>query len=612
MSAIVQGKVQGKPLPRTETGAFPLFQSLPVMLVVAFAAILAGGAKLALSVWSDGGFVDTDDAMRMVQVRDFLAGKAWFDLVEHRLNPPLGVIMHWSRFIDAPVAFLIRAFELVLEPVAAERLARIVWPLLLHMASAASFITTARRLMGDSAIAPAAFLTPLIFATVGQFIPGRIDHHNAEILLMLLMLRATIEALEPRTRSRFAAALAGVLAMLALAISLEDLPFVAAMALAFGIAWLMDGENMRDVLGAFALALSSAAVVAFVTTVPPRDFGVAYCDNYTIPHAFAATAGGAALAVLAGLSPRLTSWSSRLMATAIAGVGLLAALALTFPACLGDPLAATEPLVRELWLKNVSEARPLLRAIAEQPALFVAATAPLLVGVGAILAAFKRVEPTQRLAWLPVLSFAIVGLGCAAWQVRMLSPTATLAAFGGVWLVAMAVAASWRTRAVQYAAVALAFFAVCPTAWSIALDPLSPAAHKQQDEQAAQCLKPQSLAALRGLATGLILAPIDLGAHILAFTPHSVLAAPYHRNNYGNRIAIDAMIGNDERARDIVARRGVTYVVTCPGLSELRIYDSHAPQGFSAALKRGEPAAWLEPLAGQDARAPLKVYRPRL
>jgi hypothetical protein len=71
------------------------------------------------------------------------------------------------------------------------------------------------------------------------------------------------------------------------------------------------------------------------------------------------------------------------------------------------------------------------------------------------------------------------------------------------------------------------------------------------------------------------------------------------------------MIGNDERARDIVARRGVAYVVTCPGLSELRIYDSRAPQGFSAALKRGEPAAWLEPLVAQDAQAPLKVYRPR-
>jgi hypothetical protein len=148
-------------------------------------------------------------------------------------------------------------------------------------------------------------------------------------------------------------------------------------------------------------------------------------------------------------------------------------------------------------------------------------------------------------------------------------------------------------------------------AWSIALDPLSPAAHKEADERAAQCLKPQSLAVLKGLPTGLILAPIDLGAHILAFTPHGVLAAPYHRNNYGNRIAIDAMIGNDERARDIVARRGVTYVVTCPGLSELRIYDGRAPQGFSAALKRGEPPAWLEPLAAQDAQAPLKVYRPR-
>ncbi len=604
MSAIAQGK----PLPHAETGAFPLFQSLPVMLVVAFAAILATGAKLALGVWNEGGFIDTDDAMRMVQVRDFLAGKEWFDLAEHRLNPPLGVIMHWSRFIDAPLALMIRSFGILLEPMAAERLARIVWPLLLHFAAAASFITTARRLMGNVAIAPAAFLVPLIFATSGQFIPGRVDHHNAEILLMLLMLRATIEALDPRTRSHLAAALAGLLALLALAISLEDLPFVAAMAMAFGIAWLRDGEAMRGVMGAFALALASAALVALMATVPARDYGAAYCDNYTIPHAFAAAGGGALLAVLAGLSPRLESWRSRLAAAAMAAVGLIAAVALFFPACLGDPLAATEPLVRELWLKNVNEARPLLRAVIEQPTIFVAAAAPLLVGLAALAIAFKRAPATERFAWLPVCAFAAVGLACALWQVRMMAPTAILAALGGVALVVAAVQAAWRRRAAHYSAVALAFLVVCPMAWSIALDPLSPAAHKAADEVAGNCLKPPSFAALRELPPGVILAPIDLGAHILAFTPHSVLAAPYHRNNYGNRIAIDALIGSDARAKDIVARRGVDFVVTCPGLSELRIYDARAPGGFSAALKRGESPAWLERLPGEG---PLDIYRPR-
>src|SRR5215467_4071610 len=67
----------------------------------------------------------TDDAMRLVEVRDLLAGQSWFDLVQHRLAPPDGVNMHWSRLIDLPIAVLIRAGETVLAPIDAERFALI-------------------------------------------------------------------------------------------------------------------------------------------------------------------------------------------------------------------------------------------------------------------------------------------------------------------------------------------------------------------------------------------------------------------------------------------------------------------------------------------------------
>ena len=33
---------------------------------------------------------DPDSTMRLVQVRDLLAGQGWFDLVQHRLAPPDG------------------------------------------------------------------------------------------------------------------------------------------------------------------------------------------------------------------------------------------------------------------------------------------------------------------------------------------------------------------------------------------------------------------------------------------------------------------------------------------------------------------------------------------
>src|SRR3546814_17214839 len=48
---------------------------------------------------------DTDDAMRMAQVRDLLAGQGWWDLTQYRVNTEAGgVLMHWSRIVDAPPA----------------------------------------------------------------------------------------------------------------------------------------------------------------------------------------------------------------------------------------------------------------------------------------------------------------------------------------------------------------------------------------------------------------------------------------------------------------------------------------------------------------------------
>src|SRR5689334_15122540 len=54
---------------------------------------------------------DTDDNMRMMQVRDLLRGQGWFDLRQYRLDPPYGANIHWSRLVDLPIAGMILAFR---------------------------------------------------------------------------------------------------------------------------------------------------------------------------------------------------------------------------------------------------------------------------------------------------------------------------------------------------------------------------------------------------------------------------------------------------------------------------------------------------------------------
>src|SRR5712664_3852165 len=79
--------------------------------------LLCAAVALALAVpgIKTGVFdaMSTDDAMRLVEVNDLIAGQGWFDLMQYRLDPP-GSLMHWSRVIDAPLAALI----LMLRPLA--------------------------------------------------------------------------------------------------------------------------------------------------------------------------------------------------------------------------------------------------------------------------------------------------------------------------------------------------------------------------------------------------------------------------------------------------------------------------------------------------------------
>ena len=72
---------------------------------------------------------DTDDNIRLAQVRAWMAGQGWYDLRQYRLNPPQGFDIHWSRLVDLPIAALILFFRLFTSPVWAEKLATGVAPL---------------------------------------------------------------------------------------------------------------------------------------------------------------------------------------------------------------------------------------------------------------------------------------------------------------------------------------------------------------------------------------------------------------------------------------------------------------------------------------------------
>ncbi|WP_158817073.1 hypothetical protein [Methylocapsa sp. S129] len=579
--------------------------SVAFLTAVGLIFTLAISWRDAAEVWRTGAFANTDDAMRLVEVRDWLAGQAWFDLHQYRLDPPDGEPMHWTRVLDLPLGLLIRIFSVFLPVESAERLTRIVFPLALHGALFAAIACLARRLAGPAAMLPAVMIAALTGGVLVQFQPGRIHHHSAQILLAVLILWATIGAID--ARKFWPAAGAAALAALSLSINIENLTYILVEIAAFALVFVAQGERFRAALLGFGLSLAASSLIVFIATVGPSRYFVGACDAFSTAHLVAIFFGAAAFSILAALSHRLTSAPLRLAGCALGGAVVLGVMALAYPACLHDPQAGVDPLLRKLWLEHVEEARPLFSLVVAHPVKFVTLALATLLGFAGALAAAWREEGATRVNWLVVCAFIAIGLATSLWQVRALSSASAVAIFGGAWVVART--ADWAARR-SGALAKLAPFALglpfCSVFWAA----VAPAqAQSNAVEGRTICRAPAAIEALGALPTSLLMAPIDMGSDILANSHHSVLAAPYHRDNHGNREMVDAMMAEPEAARQIVRNSGAAYVVFCPAMPELEIYAAASPDGLAAALLSGKSPDWLvpEPIAG----SPYRIYKVR-
>jgi hypothetical protein len=592
--------------PRATGAAFPALLDRPVVVIV-LGALLAGVLSWphALLVWQDNTFFDTDDAMRLVQIRAWLDGQGWFDLVAHRLHPPQGLLMHWSRIVDVPVGGLIRLFEFFTGPDTAERLARIVFPLGLQLALVAVTVLFGRLLAGARALVPSMILIVLSGFNYEQFPAGRIDHHATQITLLMGMSMALLTSLAPG-RARHAA-LAGLCIALSLAISLENLPFIAVIVAVLPLVWLFRPEAMRRPLVWFGGSLLLGAAALFAATVPPARYAETVCDAFSAAHLTGLAAGSAGLLLLAALSRRLTSLPPRIIALALVGATTAGTLLLTFPGCLHDPYARLDPVLRALWLSHVTEAQPLLAASRLRPDTMTMLGCPLFVGAVGLACAAYFERGLSRLRWTVVLALTLVGIAGTFWEIRVAASTQPLALLGGVWVVTTLLDRARRKRSPLLATFGVLLLLPFSTvAWAMVPTSGGDSQAARALAQGQACRATTALAPLAALPAGLVFAPIDDGSHLLVDTPHAVVAAPYHRNQAGNRTVIDGFLAQPDDAAKIVRAAGARYVAICPGEVGISLLGDTAPQGLAARLTAGEVPAWLKPV--ETGATPFRVF----
>jgi hypothetical protein len=579
--------------------------SLPLWLPI-LAALLLGlvlSLPRTLTVWQTGAFFDSDDAMRLVQVRNLLAGQPWFDMSVYRLDPPAGVFMHWSRTVDVPLLVLIKAFSVFLAPDYAERAARLAFPFALQALLYTGIARLACLLIGRAAIIPAILLTFLSGIVFGQFQPGRIDHHAPQIVLLVFMVANAVAALDPKQAR--CATWAGLLAALSLSISIETLPFILALAGLLVLFWIWWGSDAGKPLLPFGLGLGVGLLAAFVATIGPVHWLDASCDAFSLAYLLPGLAGALVVVAFGLLSKHLDRRILRVAAVVLGALVVAGMLAATRPVCLMDPFVGIDPMLREFWLDKVSEAMPLRRFFQREPYSAAIFALPVMLGLAATASAACYETGLARRRWIFLAVMSLVGAALSFWMIRVIGFAGPLALLGGAWCIGKLGAflhTKWPKGAAVSLALALPFSSI---GWALVL---AHEDHKNGAESDGACLAPQAIAPLEALEPGLFVAPIDAGSYVLAFTRHRVVAAPYHRNNHGNLIMLETFLAEPRSAEALLRANGVDYVALCTDLRETATLAERAPNGLAAALLKGEIPAFLSPVV-PDGGNPNSLYR---
>jgi hypothetical protein len=584
--------------PKAQGGAHP---KLLISLL-----FLAASVTLAWPAINGGVFdaLSTDDAMRLVEVRDLIGGQGWFDVFQYRMDPP-GTSMHWSRLIDAPLAALILLLKPLLGMHGAEAVTLYFWPTLLFAVAVALITAIARQLSNSvTPVLAAAVLGVLSLPALVHFEPGAIDHHNAQtdLLLALVLLTAQIE------QSAVKAAAGGLMASLSLAIGVEMLPAIAAVGVAvFGL-FVWRGAAVARQVGAFGAGLAGSSLLLAPALLRLPSLTREVCDAFGGPVLLLTAGGGISLMLMVGIDRFYPTMRMRVVSGAALAIILGGAFLSLFSGCIASPFAHLDPIVVTLWIDNVAEAISLPRMLELFPEKVPAYYAFSIMTIVLAAMALRRSPPPERFRWIVGVAALAALIGVSLWEVRGASAASMVAAplFPASLVILWPRFASSRNLLLLSAVVSPLGLA----AEGLWAKPLMDAIFRPQtNDGPSPCRSLSDVASLKQLPKGRVMAPVDLGPAILAETGHDVFAGPYHRNNDGNAALIRLMLAPLPTARQILSDRHVDYVVTCSATPDRNIIKL-APDGLEARLARGETPDFLEPLH-LDPTGKISVWRVR-
>lgn len=570
-----------------------------------------------------GEFPDTDDYMYLNQVLDWMKGQGWYDNIQHRLDPPAGVPIHFSRLAQLPMAGLIALIELLgLGPKGSATIMAMIYPIILLGCFFLALRWVAESLMPKEWAGVTSFVGLFALQTLFLFEPGHVDHHNLIVILEALTLGCVLRMIQQPEKHLWPL-YTGIIMAFGMVIALEILPWLLLLSAFVGLwAVVKGGHALRGGL-LYALSLFVTSAAGLLLTRPSLD--LFNLDVLTYSVVYVILAGGIAVTFACCFLMRSAPLAARLILGSIMAVVAGLVFLQHFPELIAGPYGGIDPALARIILDEINEAQPFKTPDATWLNVFwVAVSSFVALPLGFWF--LGKARGVQFWCWSLLMLMMLAMTGLAFFYQRrfigtanmlQIFPLAVMLQRGWGW-----VGAHWQGRPRFYAEMALILLAGPLPAV------LVPALADGRNFNTGVLLFPVALSGGQGLCQTyelenalrnpltlgnhprMIMSPIGMGPELLFRTQHKILAAPYHMDVEGN---VDSTrffsTPYPDEAEAIVRRRHIDLVISCM-LAEsfyfnTRPWDKAADTAgpgkdfaphFIERLISGHIPAWLKPV----------------
>ena len=556
--------------------------------------LLALGVALPLMLFDvvDGvNFLgDIDDDLRAVQIRLLVDGGPWFDRTIPMIEMPEAYVSPWSRLVDLPYAAIAWLLTPMLGTETSLQAAFWIWPPVMLVLFCGLVVRTLMAMLdGIMLLEPIGVISSvlLMWLALWEFSPGRIDHHNIQLLLIMLSFWGLV-LWTPK-----GAILVGAGCVGSVAVGLELLPLIALVLGGVSLSWVLNRPGSRTFAIALGLSMLALTPLFGLALIGPAGLASTQCDALSAPYALALAGYGGITAALAALPVR-AGMIGRGALVAVAGAALVGWLAWQFPLCLEGPYHMIDPLSRAYWLNRVEQEKSFLL-------YFQNGKTTEIIVLGALVAILALAAPivgstirNGRPGVIIIFACAVAALALALLQTRYIRFPAALAPLFAPFALHMV------SRDTKAGARLLGAVVAVVTGAGLTLQALVPAQSGGIDAvdhlTYAGCKEPD-VTILGEVKPGRIMMPAWLGLRLLDQLPPgmTVAAVSFHRAAPGMRRILQSFISDDSQTRR-EALEGFDYIALC----RLPVPASIAADNLFTVVARGGDWPGLTPLSGVD------------